>query len=189
VPGLNVSRGLSALLGNSQKYFELLERFVDSSLEEMLKLKSEDQASVQRLAHNLKSMADTLGIDSVATLAAALEKELRGAGAQAMAQPALEQALQSINHELVRLVEAMPTPDLPRPTHVAEPHDPQLLKTLLDQLDTLLAQHDTAAIALIEDQAPLLRSALGQSGAELVRLIRNFEFDPAHKVLRSSRPA
>jgi len=59
---------------------------------------------------------------------------------------------------------------------------------MLDQLDTFLAQGDTAATALFEKHAASLQAALGPPGVEFGRQIRQFDFDAALATLRSARP-
>ena len=185
VPGMNVTRGLAALLGNTDKYLDLLGRFVESSLEEMVQLRPEDQAGAQRLAHNIKSTAGTLGVEQLSALAAALEARLRASAAQGVAALKLRHELQAINHELVSLLAALPVPAPQLLPAQSVPVDPQALKALLDQLGGLLTEHDTAALALIAKHGSVLSATLGDPGVELMRMIKRFEFEPALRLLRA----
>ena len=63
--------------------------------------------------------------------------------------------------------------------------DPATVRAVLDQLDALLAQSDTAAIALFEEHAAALRAALGAQGEQLGRAIGRFEFEAAREKLHA----
>jgi signal transduction histidine kinase/DNA-binding response OmpR family regulator len=65
--------------------------------------------------------------------------------------------------------------------------DPASVRAVLDQLDTLLTQSDTAAITLLQAHAALLRATLGQPGEQLARQIKQFAFEAALETLRSLR--
>ena len=63
----------------------------------------------------------------------------------------------------------------------------QELKSILDQLDTMLVQNDYGAIALFEEHGPALCLALGAPGEQLGRLVKRFSFDTALTTLRALR--
>ena len=187
VPGLNITHGLAALLGNADKYLDMLGRFVESAVEDMLQLDVSDPASVQRLAHTFKGTAGTLGLEPLAALAAALESSLREDASQGTPKAALQSQLELINQELLSLLDALPKPATLVALPEAEPLDPQALKTLLDELEFLLGHADTGAVALLEQQGPALSAALGPPARELMRLIKRFEFAAALKTLQNLR--
>jgi DNA-binding response OmpR family regulator len=65
--------------------------------------------------------------------------------------------------------------------------DRQALRAMLDELDTLLAQSDTAAITHFQAHADVLRAALGPPCEPLGRQIKAFAFDAALVSLRAQR--
>ena len=67
------------------------------------------------------------------------------------------------------------------------PVDPQTVSAVLNELNTLLAQSDTAAIALYEAHAALLRAALGPPAEQLADQIKQFAFESAQETLRLLR--
>ena len=69
----------------------------------------------------------------------------------------------------------------------AAPLDQEALRAVLEQLDALLAQSDTAAMALFDQHAAALRGALGAPGEQLGRAIGRFDFQAARKTLRALR--
>jgi PAS domain S-box-containing protein len=81
LPGFDVVRGLALLPGKPEKYLHLLDRFVESHLDDMTRLAASltdgDYATVRIIAHTLKGTAATLGADTMAALAATLENATR----------------------------------------------------------------------------------------------------------------
>jgi PAS domain S-box-containing protein len=65
--------------------------------------------------------------------------------------------------------------------------DRQALRAMLDELDSLLAQSDTAAITHFQAHADVLRAALGPPCEPLGRQIKAFAFDAALVSLRAQR--
>ena len=63
----------------------------------------------------------------------------------------------------------------------------EALQALLDQLDALMAQSDTAAIALYEQHAAELCATLGEPGTRLGHEISQFAFEAARETVRSLR--
>ncbi|MBK7615170.1 MAG: response regulator [Burkholderiales bacterium] len=66
-------------------------------------------------------------------------------------------------------------PPLPGPTRQV---------AVLHQLDRLLASNDTAALALLDEQAEPIRAALGPAFDALSRHVDNFDFDQARQTLK-----
>jgi hypothetical protein len=61
------------------------------------------------------------------------------------------------------------------------------MRVILDELDALLVQSNTAAITLLDRHDTLLRPILGSQFDELARLIRQFNFEKAHEILQILR--
>ncbi|MDO8251191.1 MAG: hypothetical protein Q7T78_15930, partial [Rhodoferax sp.] len=89
--------------------------------------------------------------------------------------------------ELMALAAALPPSPAACPAADTTPTDPATLRAVLDELDTLLAQSDTAAITHFQAHAALLRAALGQPCESLARQITQFAFDTARATLRAMR--
>ena len=187
VPGLNLKQGLSVLRGDADKYLTLLGHFVESHADDMTHLRTclstGDLPTAQRLAHTLKGTAATLGLDPLAHLAGRLDRELRLGAPAAQAGTNIE----GIQHELMTLASALLHPPAPPHPPVGPSADAVDLKPVLDQLDALLVQHDTAAIALHAEQTLLLQAALGPRSEELSLQIQQFDFDKARSTLLALR--
>ncbi len=104
LPGLDVGYGLSLLRGNTEKYLDLLQRFVDSQQAGMaqvgLLLDEGDAAGAERLTHNLKGTAGTLHVQSVYEIACELDALLKK-GSEHI--PRIRLLVDQINQALARL--------------------------------------------------------------------------------------
>ncbi len=193
VPGINIVRGLAALRGKTDKYLELLGRFVKSHTDDMTRLTSSlaegDYATAQRLAHTLKGTSATLGIEQLAAAAQHLETRLRAQEKQS--DPALDVGsdMETIGLQLAALAAALPArmEATPRADSTAANAPP--LKAVLDQLDLLLMQSDTSSLALFEHHAATLHAAFGPPVNELAKQIQLFDFEMAGQTLRVLRQA
>ncbi|MBS1227379.1 MAG: multi-sensor hybrid histidine kinase [Proteobacteria bacterium] len=187
--GINVARGVAVLSGNSDKYLELLDRFVEAHLDDMQRLGDclavDDHAAAQRLAHDLKSVASTLGVDRLAAMAANLESALRAGPAAHLVADDWRAEMGEISAELAALAATLP----PRPSvdSASTPVDRQTLAGVLERLARLLQSGDAASITLYEAHAALLRSALGRGCEQLARQINRFDFEQAAATLRALR--
>jgi len=187
VPGLNVSRGLAALRGNTVKYLDLLGRFVTAHADDMTRLaaslESGDQATATRIAHTLKGTAATLGADSLAQIAGKLEAILRGQQDTPLKHADTCAEIDAFNREMMALAAALPSVAVAHARPESALPDPEAVKKVMLELNTLLAHSDTAAIKLLEDNAALLRAVLGTTFDQLARQIRLFEFGKARVIL------
>ena len=189
IPGINLERGLAGLRGNSGKYLELLNRFVDTHAEDMTQLRAclaqGEHAVAQRLAHTLRGTGATLGADHLTAAAVRLENALR---AQQVGNPNghdLDAAIAAVGDELVALAAALPR--RPAVSTASSTANDGALPALLDELDDNLTHHDASAIELFTQHAAALRSMLGARGDHFARQIEQFEFENARITLRDAR--
>ncbi len=189
LPGLNVSRGLAAVRGKTARYLELLHLFVESHAEDMARLAAclavADHASAQRLVHSLKGAAGTLGVEGLANIALRLEEALRVDRDTTQRGHAIDSNMEAIGLEFSRLAAALPVP--PAPAATAPPADAASVGRVLDALGARLAQGDFSALALLQEQADLLRAALGERYDEIARQIKGFDFVGAVATLAALR--
>jgi two-component system, sensor histidine kinase and response regulator len=185
IPGINVERGLAALHGKSGKYLDLLHRFIEFHADDMTRLCAclieNDPQAARRLAHSIKGTAATLGVERLAELAGGLEQRLRAE--QNIACIDIRTETEAINLEIADIKAALPE----RTVSAQHTVDQETLTALLDELDTLLEQSDSAAIALLEENAATLQTSSAQPLAELARQIRQFDFSVARETLRIFR--
>jgi CheY-like chemotaxis protein/HPt (histidine-containing phosphotransfer) domain-containing protein len=183
LPGFDVARGLAALRGKTSRYLDLLRQFVASHADDMSPLAAlvaaDDRAAARHLAHTLKGVSATLGAGQIADPARRLEEAFRADPQMPLDNAAIEADMASIRGELIRLAAALPPAEAVIPIQV----DPQEQRALLGQLDALLASSDTAALALLRDQAGALQVALGSAFDQITRQIRQFDFHSARQIL------
>ncbi|MDD5297736.1 MAG: PAS domain S-box protein [Rhodocyclaceae bacterium] len=184
IPGLDAAKGIAVFKGDATKYWRLLRIFANSHGADMKRvqecLAEGDTEAAERLAHGLKGAAATLREIRVSDLAARLDAALleQAPQAECMELAAL------CDRELAQLVQAI----LERPEEVVVAEssnaDPERLKGVLKELETLLAQDDTRASIVARDAADTLRGVLGSRYAEFARRIDVFDYEDALEILR-----
>ncbi len=192
VPGLDVRRGLDALPGMPDLYVSLLRQFVELHQDDMHRvagcLAQHDLPGARFLLHALKGVAATLGALSLAEAAKALEAELQDESGvyDELRVSALTGEFATAFSALTAVLGIPPAAPL-----AAAPAEfkPEEVRAVLSELEGLLGENDTRAIALLEEHAALLRAVLGQPYEALARQLGQFEFEAAAATLRASRPA
>ena len=190
VPGLNIAYCQSLLGDNATKMLELLTIFIETHANDMVRLATSladgDHATAQGLVHSLKGSAATLGIDHLSAMARQLEDILRASQYETVRGDAIHTEMDAISHELSTIAAVLPTLSaefLVVSTNTTPP-DQKTLRAVLNELDRLLAQNNTAAISLFETHAGMLGAALGSACKELGWQIKHFEFEKALETLR-----
>ncbi len=189
VPDVDPTR-LAALRGDAATLLDPLRHFLDSIPGDMARLAASladgDHATARRLARTLKGTSATVGIDRVAEIAGRLEAVLGVNRDPIPTDDEIRAEMNALTRGFAALAAALPSPPAPRPEDTLRP-DPDALNAVLSELDTLLAQADTAAIAVFDQHAALLRAALGPRCDDLERRVKRFAFDAARELLRSLR--
>jgi CheY-like chemotaxis protein len=190
LPGLNVEQGLSMMRGNSAKYLDLLRRFADHHADDMAALQASldagDQTTALRLAHTLKGAAATLGANRLARMARDLEEILHAETNSEGVESRLLLQMTAIRLEFPQLSAALP-PVAAVGADATAARDRATLQSLLDTLEGLLEQGDTASIELLDTHGDSFRLALGVDFDKLASDIRRFAFDDALNSLRALR--
>ncbi len=189
LPGLNITYGLAMLRGNAEKYLDLLAQFADTHTADMTKLglclAGVDLHQCQLLTHTLKGAAGTLGLEHLALIAARMETALRQKQKAVLLDDAFRADMDAVKLELTQLTAALPLKPIRKPSLAAQPMDPQSLRALLAELDTLLVLGDASVLALFDQHAAQLGAALGPICEVLGLQIKQFEFNAAHQTLQT----
>ncbi len=176
--------GLRFFDNNQHSYHRTLLKFSKAHLDEAERisaaLESGDRATAQRLAHSLKSIGATLGIEAIRESAYTLEHDI----ATGTPLPALSSVLELLHEQLANTsleIAAMnlDTEAVPQdgPTTAQGPGQ---LQQLLALLGTQLAQDDTGASSTWRALAPLLGEArTSDLAGQLSSQIDNFDFPNA----------
>ena len=186
-PDLNVSRGLSLLRGNSEKYLLLLRQFVDShradadTIAELIAL--DDYAAARRVAHTLQGTASTLGIEAVALVARRIDDALRAASSASTALHATQADVRALSENMARFAGSLPVIAPAIRSEEASAQTPHSRKLLVARLENLIAHSDTAALDLLNDNAQTLRGEIGSAYDAVVQHLRRFDFESARLAL------
>jgi len=141
-----------------------------------------DQVGAERIAHTIKGTAATLGADHLSEMARELEEKLHRQFTSPLRSDDIRTDMDNINQAFKALARAMPHKQVAAPDNTT--FNPETVKIVLHELDTLLAQCDTAAIKLLEGNAAMLAKALGSSFEKLSDQIKGFEFEKARETLK-----
>ena len=191
--GLNTEQGLAAVRGNVDKYLEVLTAFAHHYQKDVVNLahllQEDKHTELLMVAHSIKGTAATLGAYRLADWMEQFERQL-------------QLPLRNTNHllELIAVIgqeyNALSASTLAGmvqvPAESAAPqtlttHERQALEKVLDELDALLSQGDTAAINLIERHTDALKTLWGADGTVLEQQIKRFGFIQARSHLRNLR--
>ncbi|MBM7062841.1 transporter substrate-binding domain-containing protein [Pseudomonas sp. UL073] len=183
LPGVDTATGLRRTLGRVDRYAGLLRRFAEGQrqfvAELRLALLHGQPDLAERLAHNLKAQAGTLGADDLQARADQVETALReGAGLFQLETPLAE--LQPRLDELIGAIDAQLAPE---PSAAPLAVDEQALLELCRHLARLIDDHDPRAGRLFDDSAPLLRVAFDDAFGRVESALRDYDFDRARQAL------
>lgn len=190
LPDVDIARGLKIMSGNREKYLALLGRFITSHEQDprsMLEaLEANDLEGVRLLAHSLKGVSSTLGIDTVAASAVALDSALRGTDTPDIED--IRGMIETIDLAFVPLRTAL---DLPGETPLSDalhPHpDPEQLAPVLDELIDLLSENNGRALLLLQDNHELLHAGIGLQYPRVEQRLADFEFEEVLAIIKDIR--
>ncbi|WP_161539679.1 PAS domain-containing hybrid sensor histidine kinase/response regulator [Paramagnetospirillum kuznetsovii] len=192
IDGLDVAAGLKAANGRLDLYLRLLAKFIENQDGNHLiqALSSGDIHAAHRIAHTLKGMSATLGIEGLRRIAAEIEAALKNASGDAPADIAdkarlLEVEFQAMRDRL-RPVVAAPQATESRERPVGGDVDKAEASTLLRRLDELLSMDDMSAGNLYRENEAVFRAAIGCQFAAIAQNIEDFAFEEALALLRSA---
>ena len=192
IAGLDAALGLKTLNGNVAVYTRLLRRYAADHAEDMTKLRARlregmnqgDRDEARRLAHTLKGSSGNLGATAVQRLAGELEAAVKEGNDAAR----IEELAGAVESELQRLSAAIRAalPEEAAALYAGEV-DWAVVRQVLDRLESLLAASSIQANDLFEENAALLKAALGPVGATLELRIEGFLYPEALQTLKRAR--
>jgi two-component system sensor histidine kinase/response regulator len=188
IPGLDTALGLKRVLGKKQLYISMLRKFVASQSGVPAQIETaldvDDWNTAQRLAHTLKGVAGSIGAGALQAEAGKLEAAINDRQPRA----AVEQWLSAPTRLLAEIVAALEAKLPPEFVAVATTVavDPQRLKQVYEHLAALLANDNPESGEVLEANADLLRTVLGDGFRELARAIDDFDFEAALEALKKA---
>jgi two-component system, sensor histidine kinase and response regulator len=189
LPGLEIESGVNRVGGNKKLYVDLLKKFSNNqstAIESIQKaLEDSDQELATRLAHTLKGVAGNIGAMDLHEEARLLETEIKENPSEKINNELLvstQKALDGVIASIARL-EKEDSGDIPASD---EPIDPDQVKAMIKELDTLLKDDDTEAAEIVNSLVEMYRGREEQSQFEsLARSIDQYDFEKALDQLKS----
>ena len=188
IAAMDVVVGLRLVNGNVAKYLKLLAIFSSSHADDVALLRKHwamgDLKSISRMAHTLKGLAATLGIEALRACALALELSIH--------EPVAEQdvlvAIDGVAEQLTPLMLALKNvldADFLNPVSVDIPIDMAELRGVMQQLEALLQADDTRANQLWHDTGALIEGAFGQKAIPLKYAVEQYDYLKAVDILQA----
>jgi two-component system sensor histidine kinase/response regulator len=185
--GVDVAAGLRRVLGKHSLYLELLHRFLAgqchllSQLRAALAVGELDKAEL--LAHSCKGVSATIGADTVAQAADALEQALRAKRPHHELQVCLDDLTEPLEALLAQLREKLPCAVKADPIAV----DVVELQQICRHLDDLLGDFDAQSLPYFATHAGALRGAFANSFQKLESAVKRYDFERARVCLREAQ--
>ncbi len=188
VPGLDMASGLRRVLGKHSLYLSMLRKFVAgqknmrAQVEEALA--AGDWKTAERIAHTTKGVAGNIGALEVQPEAEKLEAMLR----ENQARRDVNQQLTVVECKLTALIAALEQALPPDPALAVQVLvDPEKLKMVCEQLDSMLADDNAEAGDILDSNADMLNTAFPQHFRKIDDAIRGFDFESAREVLHEAQ--
>jgi len=186
IDGVDMSVGLKRVVGNKALYLAMLRKFVAGQKSTPVALRAaleeEDLGTAERIAHTAKSVAGNIGAAQIQSAAAELEGSIKSRASR-IALNAQIAALETLLLVVITQLETkLPSEHINQGAVI----DPEQLKAVTDQLADLLANYNSAALDLIDENGELLRPALKDAYVRIEAAVRNFDFDQALTLLNGA---
>ncbi len=191
VEGLEVLAGLRMVRNDVNRYLRLLRQFMHTHANDIdqmnAHLEAGDYTALRHLAHALKGAAGTLGMIHLQTAALPLEKAAEQGEAPALIQEFLQNLATQWQHTAQAINPILDPLDTPAPSVQPDPADPTQTHTLLNTLESLLADSDTQVNAFFAQHQPQLHTLLEEHLKPLSQHIENYDYTHALQILKSAR--
>jgi two-component system sensor histidine kinase/response regulator len=178
---LDMDLGLSRVLGKRPLYLSMLRKYVanQENLPQELRAAMDmgDLATAERLAHTAKGVNGNIGASDLQAMAAELEKMIGQQASKASVEEKLVVFAASQKVLLDAIRQALPQQ---KREAAAEALDIGKATMVLRRLVELLAEDDSEASDILEDNLDLLRFALGtEAFSKVDSAIKQFDFEQA----------
>ena len=184
LPGINVSEGLSRMMGRQDVYLRLLRQFASSYRTAAQQIRADlaqgDRDKALRQAHTIKGLAGNIGATTLADAARQLESALKNTHADAdSGLPALLDGYERALQDVILTLDTRLAPPAQPPALPTTALDPQQLSALCKRIEQLLVNSDAEANAEWEKHADVLRQGLGEDFGAIDSAIEDFEYETA----------
>lgn len=177
--GIDLSLGLSRVLGKKSLYLSILRKFVaghgDAAQKIRIALDAGDIESAERQAHTIKGVSGMIG----AILLQSCAEDLEGAIRDRYDREMVEVRLQHFERRLNELTASLDAKLSPEPLFRSVTVEMDKLDPVCRRLLYLLKNDDAATSDLFETNASLLHAAFPQEFSGIQAAIRRFDFETA----------
>jgi signal transduction histidine kinase/CheY-like chemotaxis protein len=189
IQGVDITLGLKRVVGDRSFYLAMLRKFASGQKSTMdairTALKDEDWGTAERLAHTTKSVAANIGAMPLAAVAAELEAGIKGRASLYTLHVKADEVGGLLTEVITQLELHLPGEQVSKKQVV----DLEMLMSVSRNLADLLANYNSAAIDVINENGDLLREALKDAYSIIEDAVRNFEFDEALSALKVAMQA
>ncbi|MCK9199600.1 MAG: PAS domain S-box protein [Gallionella sp.] len=186
IEGLDVELGLRRVLGKRPLYLSMLQKYVSNQQATPTELRAAldagDRATAERIAHSAKGVSGNIGASGLQEMAAELEKMIReGADAEAV-EKKIAPFEKKQGAMIAALRQFLPGEESGKPP---ESLDMNKVAGVVQKLGGLLAEDDSEASDVLEENLDLLRFAMGaEHFTRIDGAIKQYDFEAALKYLR-----
>ncbi len=189
IAGLNVDLGLRRVIGKKPLYLSMLRKFVAGQKSAIRQIQAaldgSDRNTAERLAHTLKGTAGNIGAEELQIAAGKLEAAIH----DDLPRAAVDALLTSPATLLEALVNALEAALPPDPQVAAQTADLEKLPAVLTKLTALLADDDSEAGDLWDENVDLFKTAFPAHWQKIEAELRSFDFEATLAVLREAASA
>lgn len=189
IDGLDYKQGLKRVLGKTQRYLEMLQKYVNSQeklIEELnVAMTNHDMHSAERFAHTSKSINGNVGALKLQEKAAELEKMFREQSDPQSLKPRLDSYITELLSMMNAIRKSMQAAKVNVPASTPGISQAQSLE-ILAKLKTLLKNDDSAAIDYLEEHQATFNVLLGNEFfIKFSKCIKSYDFEAGVGMLDS----
>ncbi|MFI3156418.1 MAG: response regulator [Methylococcaceae bacterium] len=181
IDGLDVELGMQRVLGKTPLYLKMLRKYVsnqeNTSSELRAALDAGDYAAAERIAHSAKGVSGNIGASGLQKMAGELEAMIKNGSVRELLEAEIAAFEKAQSAMIAALKVAVPPDKLPG---VAEAPDTSTASEVLSRLGRFLANDDSEAADVLEENLDLLRLVLGiEAFSKVESAIKQFDFEKA----------
>jgi PAS domain S-box-containing protein len=194
LPGFDLERGLTRMMGNKRLYRKVLidfgSQYTEVAAEIRQALSANDYKQAHNLVHNLKGLAGNLEAKSLQTAAVEMEKLVKERTSETTSDAELNRKFAELENALGQALEAAQTlgraaikKTIIGAENVVASVSHELIREATESIKAAVEMGDVMSIKLIAEKLSSESDAMESFCNELIQLAENFNFDGIQKHL------
>jgi two-component system sensor histidine kinase/response regulator len=186
IDGLDVELGLKRVIGKKPLYFNMLRKYVTNQANTSNQLRealaTNDYETAERVAHSAKGVSGNIGASNLQAMAAEIEKMIheKAANENMLAKIASFEITQTALIAQIKAFLPLNEPEL-------DTSDKSKSAEILQKLGQLLAEHDSEADDVFEENLNLIRATLGtENFLKMNAAMQQFNFKKALEIFNQA---